>query len=102
MTNDQLRAISQSARAVQDGAAAGFTLLDEPLLTHAQALADEAQSIGALCLAYTRATHERDTLREVLIRLDGFNVFDFDPCTMDELTAIKDEARKLIDGFPEA
>lgn len=55
MTADQVRAIDQRARAVQQGASAGLALLDEPQLARVQALADDAQNIIALCAAHRAA-----------------------------------------------
>lgn len=102
LTDANVRYIRATAHEVMHGNAQGLALLDEPQLSNAQALANEAENIDALCRAYTDATKERDQLREVLLALDGFNAFDFDPCTMEELTEIKDRARALIDQFPKA
>lgn len=100
LTDAHIRAISSAAREVTKGGAAELSMLDEPQLSNVHALAGEAENIAALCRAYTDAAKERDQLRELLSSLDSFNVFDFDPCTMDELTEVKDRARALIDKFP--
>ena len=102
LTDAHVRYIRATACEVMKGNTEGLALLDEPQLSNAQALANEAESIDALCHAYTDATKERDQLRDVLSALDSFNAFDFDPCTMEELTEIKDRARALIDQFPQA